>query len=258
MEAAKQNLTELQSTAQSQPVEVHKVANSPCYRCGRSHPPDKCKFRTARCHNCGKIGHIQRACRSGPQNPKQSTSKREGSQRPQPIRQLSGYKVNQVRSDKPIEILLTVDNREVNMELDTGASVSLMSHALFNKLWPNRELRESDVILQTYSGEPIQTKVKVEVFVEHNGKTATLPLFIIEGRGPTLLGRNWLREIPVDWRAIHLTDGQITDGIGEAQTGVYRGLGKITRIPSKNLCGTRSYADIHESSLGTILNESEN
>ena len=70
MEAAKQNLTELQSTAQSQPAEVHKVTNSPCYRCGRNHPPDKCKFRTARCRNCGKIGHIQRACRSGPQNPK--------------------------------------------------------------------------------------------------------------------------------------------------------------------------------------------
>ena len=35
-----------------------------CYRCGKpDHQSDKCKFKSARCHNCSKVGHIASVCR---------------------------------------------------------------------------------------------------------------------------------------------------------------------------------------------------
>ena len=33
-----------------------------CYRCGK--PQDRCHFKTATCHSCGKIGHIAPVCKS--------------------------------------------------------------------------------------------------------------------------------------------------------------------------------------------------
>lgn len=52
-------------------VGVHKVSadktqrNFPsCYRCKGQHIAAECKFATELCHNCGKRGHIKKACRS--------------------------------------------------------------------------------------------------------------------------------------------------------------------------------------------------
>ena len=39
----------------------------------------------------------------------------------------------------------------------------------------------------------------VNVEVTHNGQTETLPLYVIEGKGPSLFGRNWLEKIKVAW-----------------------------------------------------------
>ena len=38
--------------------------------------------------------------------------------------------------------------------------------------------------------------------MEHNGQSVPLPLIITEGRGPTLLGRNWMEALRLDWRTI--------------------------------------------------------
>jgi len=40
----------------------------------------------------------------------------------------------------PISVCVQLDGKEVAMELDTGASVSLMSENVYHKLWPGRSL----------------------------------------------------------------------------------------------------------------------
>ena len=76
------------------------------------------------------------------------------------------------------------------MEVDTGASVSIMSETLYHKLWPRRGLKEPTIRLQTYSKEPIPVVGAAQVQVAYEGQTATLPLVVVKGKGPTLLGRN--------------------------------------------------------------------
>ncbi len=48
--------------AQQQPSNKYK---SSCYCCGGSnHHPTECRYRNEKCHNCGKIRHLQHACKS--------------------------------------------------------------------------------------------------------------------------------------------------------------------------------------------------
>ncbi len=70
----------------------------------------------------------------------------------------------------------------VKMELDTGASVSLISLDNFNKLWPNRQLAESNTVLHTYTGETIKPKGAIEVQVKYNEQSVKLPLLVAEGK----------------------------------------------------------------------------
>ena len=39
-------------------------SRSNCYRCRGKHSPAICKFKTEKCHACGKLGHIAKLCRA--------------------------------------------------------------------------------------------------------------------------------------------------------------------------------------------------
>lgn len=67
MEVARDNLKQLQSptgAASTAPADsVQLVDRKPCYRCRQtSHKAAKCPHKEAKCHQCGKIGHLKRAC----------------------------------------------------------------------------------------------------------------------------------------------------------------------------------------------------
>ena len=81
------------------------------------------------------------------------------------------------------------------MELDTGAAVSLVSQKTWKQYFPAGKLEKSDILLKTYSGEPLKVEGQAEVQVE-------LPL-LAAGKGPSLWGRNWLESIQLDWARIN-------------------------------------------------------
>ena len=35
-----------------------------CYRCGGKHAAPKCRFKSAKCYKCSKVGHLASVCRS--------------------------------------------------------------------------------------------------------------------------------------------------------------------------------------------------
>ena len=50
----------------------------------------------------------------------------------------------------------TVNGVRLPMELDTGASVSIVSQETVKKLLPHAKVNKSGVILKTYSGERLK------------------------------------------------------------------------------------------------------
>ena len=73
MEAATQKAKEFKGTQRTQPVMAVQMpgagpvvsTNNRCTRCGRgNYDQSECKFRNAKCHKCGRVGHIAPVCRS--------------------------------------------------------------------------------------------------------------------------------------------------------------------------------------------------
>ena len=234
-EAADRNLREMKApkqeldsnskgvTVKSEPV--HKVSrrNSntkdlgvTCHRCGTTgHLATVCRFRDRTCHKCGKRGHLAKVCRSKsnsrqPPLPKRPTSRPvrqvgEETDSDDSLQLIQTLGEGQEGRQPPIQVHVKVDNCSVPMEVDTGASVSIMSEATYHKLWPRRGLSATNIRLQTYSKEPIAVVGSTDVQVSYEGQTAQLPLVVVKGAGLTLMGRNWLSRIRLNWSKIHHT-----------------------------------------------------
>ena len=94
------------------------------------------------------------------------------------------------------------------MEVDTAASLTLISKSTFDKLWYAQEapnLQSTASKLRTYTGENIEvlgvTNVNVS-FQEHNPE---LQLLEVTGDGPSLLGHDWLSKIRLNWAELYHT-----------------------------------------------------
>ena len=55
----------------------------------------------------------------------------------------------------PIQISLSIAGQPVNMEVDTGASVSIISEEEHQRRWPGVPVEHSAIKLHSYSGEPL-------------------------------------------------------------------------------------------------------
>ena len=106
-------------------------------------------------------------------------------------------------------VTVTVDSKPLQMELDTGASVSLVSEATWRRLFGDKSLLPSPVRLKTYTGQGIKVLGQQTLAVEYEGTQVDLPLIVVEGRGPSLFGRNWLEEVQLDWGSIKAVKSEL-------------------------------------------------
>ena len=65
-------------------------------------------------------------------------------------------------------------------------------------------LTHSHVVLITYTGEKISPLGTIDVHIQYETQEATLPLLVVPGDGPSLIGRNWLQEIKLNWSDIKI------------------------------------------------------
>ena len=232
MECADQGARDLKGEAATRSTEEVNVAagivkSSPrvkCHRCGRRHDPKQCKFKDAICHKCGKQGHISPACLTASPPPVDRGTRRG---RTRGFRSYRGRRMGGTTKwvdadmedsdplplfvlqgdlpQPPIVISMDLQGSPVNFELDTGAAVTVMSEGLFRQLFPDQTLQRSSLELRTYTGEvmPVVGEATVDAsYADQPSKT--LPLVVVNGQGPSLLGRNWLQHFVLEWQKIKL------------------------------------------------------
>ena len=92
------------------------------------------------------------------------------------------------------------------MELDTGVTLSVISEQTYHKMFSAGKatpLKTVTTQLTTYTGEAIEILGEVEVTVQYKGQEKQLKLLVITGEGPSLLGRNWLSHIKLEWSQLN-------------------------------------------------------
>jgi transposase InsO family protein len=103
--------------------------------------------------------------------------------------------------------------------VDTGAAVSVMGIDWYHKLGGG-PLEISNLKLKTYTGEIIRPLGVAWVNVRYNDQKAKLPIIVLEGAVPTLLGRNWLKHLVLDWKKLlagKQDAGDLSTGVGGAK-----------------------------------------
>lgn len=148
---------------------------------------------------------------------------------------LGHVRLHGMHRSPPITVKITIDNCLVKMEVDTGASMSIMSQSIFSQLWPGRSLYTTDVRLQSYSKEPIPVVGCCYVNLGYRGQTVNnVPLIVVQGSGPSLLGRNWLARSQLDWKQIHRVQSYGLQAVLDRHSEVFRdGLGTMKGFAAK-------------------------
>ena len=80
-----------------------------------------------------------------------------------------------------------------------GASLSIILVRLCTK--PTVSYK-TGTYFTTYTGESIKVLGSMLVNVCHSGQEKSLPLLVVSGDGTNLLGRNWLRQLKLDWTSV--------------------------------------------------------
>ena len=104
---------------------------------------------------------------------------------------------------------MQIQDVPVQMEVDTGAALSIMSHHTYQATWTEQSvppIQSTNAKLRTYTGETIDVVGAIDVDVKYQSKKVRLSLLIVKGDGPTLMGRDWLQHFRLDWARLHKVD----------------------------------------------------
>ena len=142
--------------------EYSATPKSTCYRCGRgNHDARSCRFADATCHKCGKKGHIAPVCRSGKKPQRSGPRKNKESPGTKYVAtteddgratdEFQLYTIGAKAATRPIIVDVQVNGKQLLMEVDTGAALSIISEQTWKTVHPGTTLKKADVVLTTYS-----------------------------------------------------------------------------------------------------------
>ena len=116
----------------------------PCYRCKGSHRPKVCPFINKECYFCKAKGHVEKVCRkkarANKNNAYTSNVVVETEESEEDL--FSIYHLSH-KPTPPIKLNIVINNCTVPIEVDTGASISLLNWTTFEKVKQNSKYHVS-------------------------------------------------------------------------------------------------------------------
>jgi len=171
----KQSRVPSQSQSQST-LQTHNNQHTTikCYRCGSDKHKanfDRCPAWGKSCTKCQKQNHFARMCRSqcqqhhqGQVNTISNTTCSDSD--------IIILHVDETNNPKKLMCFIQVDTVPVEVQIDTGSPISIMSNVVYNQLFSKFSLRPADKQLYTYNNNKIPVRGVITVPVEYNGRTS--------------------------------------------------------------------------------------
>lgn len=195
-----------------------------CKCCGKPHL-GKCRYVTYSCKKCGKVGHLQRVCDSKKSIKFLTDTDHSEKENEQSEDSDVGEKLYFVRSHKifnlknPFVVEVEIDFERFRMEVDTGASISIICDKTYKAKFSKFKLSSSKTSLRTFSGGVLKVLGEIYVPVMYGNVCKKLSLIVVQGDCikpcPLLMGRNWIKELKVKLEIVNKisTDNQIINEI---------------------------------------------
>ncbi|XP_059470767.1 uncharacterized protein K02A2.6-like isoform X2 [Neocloeon triangulifer] len=202
--------------------------NNQCFCCGKtSHMRDDCKLKKKLCQFCGRIGHQEDVCYTKKLKQKSKTThhldNEENSSEESSSEEDEGAKGGARRqeeavtnyllkmetkceklSSKRIFLDIQLNGQTLPMELDTGASYSLIGGQTFSEYFPKgAQLQPSNVKMKPWGDGPeirAAGALFVPIWLQGREEPVQLELLVMEQPGPALIGRNWFEELGVEMK----------------------------------------------------------
>lgn len=97
-----------------------------------------------------------------------------------------------------------LEGHPVSMQTDTGSKASIISDEVYKQILRHLPLRPSDTRFKTYLGEPVPMEGMTDVKVQSNNQVKKLPIYIVKGDYPAILGRVWLEKMKLNWHTVKM------------------------------------------------------
>lgn len=209
-----------------------------CYRCGKTnHTPDTCYHKNAVCTYCNNKGHLVTNCIT-----KRKKEERKNTATTNVVEEfvdaveVNAADVSDLRSKIFLDVL--INGNALKMELDTGAAVSLISSSQI-KSW-NVEIKKCNLQLISVCKRTLDVLGFIQVDVKFQKVSWKFDLYVISQEREPLFGREWIKQISVDWNTIipNISDVQCVDTDFNSE---------VTRLKSK-------YKSLFSTEVGKIKN----
>ena len=188
------------------------LGNKKCFRCGSSkHLAPNCKHKNDTCRYCHKKGHFEKVCFKK----QRDSSKGQGhthhvttlDSEPASDDEEFTFYINKVDTDpnkfKHFCLPVTVEGQFLNMEIDTGSSVTILNTKDFASLGLSvQSLNPSTAVLKTYTSDTIKCLGEKSIEVQIGDQKDNIVIRVVETKGPSLLGRDIMMKFKLPWKNI--------------------------------------------------------
>lgn len=212
-----------------------------CYRCGQGdHKANVCRFRNEFCRKCSKLGHLARVCMSQGRRG-ENTHKKPQHQVDEeiPSGEIEDYEMNVLQNAKSDKFMVNmkIENKQLRMEVDTGAALCSISYADYKALHIDSKIFNTNVQMKTYTGEIIKPKGVCYVSCQYKETQFSGKLFVIAQTVDPIMGRDWIRQVNIDWAEIKVlkaVENLQLEEVLKTYEDVFTD--KIGKIPSEKAC----------------------
>ena len=183
------NHSPIHKVRRTPPVKFTKQSSpqypSKCKNCGRTgcKGQKQCPAFGKNCHNCGKWNHFSKVCQT-------SNSRREHCHE---VDNSAVLHVNVIPINAVSNIVvMKIDEKPVSMEVDTGASVTLISEKMWRDIG-SPQLKPCDKIFSAYDGHKMKPLGNFIGTLSHEETTAQAKITVIQAfKLYGLLGRDYI------------------------------------------------------------------
>lgn len=178
-----------------------------CIKCGlNNHKTQDCFAKNLHCKGCNRDGHVARVCIKTLKNSSISAIEedRDAEEYQDWDEQNVFDEINTVdlRDDtEKFFAKIEIEGSPCTLEVDSGATRTLVPVSLFRKLCPRHKLQPTNKIFRACNQATFKPLGFTTVTVKYNETESREVLFVVPDEFPALLGRPWIRRLN-----IHLSD----------------------------------------------------